>query len=60
MELQANCLGIFRRSLSITRAKISLGEDLAGLFGDAPKVLAMAPVWDFLAEDEVCRGLGLP
>lgn len=46
--------------MSITRAEISLGEDLAGLFEDALRVLAMALVWDFVAEDEVCRGLSLP
>lgn len=28
---------MFRRNLSIARAEISLGEDLSGLFGDAPR-----------------------
>lgn len=51
---------MFRRSLPITRAEISLGGDLSGLFRDAPRVLAMALVWGFVADDEVCRGLGLP
>ena len=46
--------------MSITRAEISLGENLAGLFGDAPRFLAMALVWGFVAEDEVCRGVSLP
>jgi len=60
LELQANRLGIFGRSLSITKAEIFLGGELAGLFGDAPRVLAMALVWGFVAEDQVCRNLGLP
>lgn len=34
-----------------------MGQDLAGLFGDALKVLAMALLWGFVAEDELCRGL---
>lgn len=41
--------------MSITRAEISLGEDLAGLFGDAPRVLAM--VWGFIGEDVVPQWL---
>lgn len=60
MELQANLLEIFRRSLSITRAEISLGEDLTVLFRDASRVLTTALFWDFAAAADVCRGLSLP
>lgn len=34
-----------------------MGEDLAGLFGDASRVLAMALLWGFVAEDELCSDL---
>lgn len=46
--------------MSITRAEISLGEDLAVLFRDESRVLTTALFWDFADDDDVCRGLSLP